>query len=305
MAKVVTICVVLIAIGSAASAFEFIPQAVLSAVIFAAISQLICISDFWEAWKHSKKDFFTMMVTAAFTFVFETSIGLAIGIGCSVIVFFIDQVLNSSFNPELCVKASDSERNIDIVKLHCDVNFLTAARVKDFISPLSLTQPAKADASSANRSDYLHSRISESFDYALIHGESNFVDHLPSAIVIDLTHVHVCDLTGMQCLAEIMHETRIKKVKCVIINESDKMREELSAFHIVNDSSSLEVDLEDYLAQSKMPQKDGHGHGHGHGQTLKEAEKENDKEMEKDLEAQVVDASAIELTPVEGEDTNK
>jgi MFS superfamily sulfate permease-like transporter len=63
------------------SGLRFIPSAALSAIIYVAIANLITFSDFWQAWKHSKKDFFTMIVTTTFTFVFDTSIGLAVGLG--------------------------------------------------------------------------------------------------------------------------------------------------------------------------------------------------------------------------------
>ena len=62
-------------------AFAYIPQSALSAIIFDAVTPLIVLSDFWEAWKHSKKDFFTMSVTFLTTFFLDTSVGLACGIG--------------------------------------------------------------------------------------------------------------------------------------------------------------------------------------------------------------------------------
>ena len=44
-----------------------------------AINGLISFSDIWESYKHDKKDCLVMVITLVITFVFQTSIGLAIG----------------------------------------------------------------------------------------------------------------------------------------------------------------------------------------------------------------------------------
>jgi SulP family sulfate permease len=54
--------------------FHFIPQAALSAVIWVALLNLIDVSEFWKAWKHSKKDFWAMLITFILTLVYNTGI---------------------------------------------------------------------------------------------------------------------------------------------------------------------------------------------------------------------------------------
>lgn len=294
MAKVITLMIVLLALGAISDSFEFIPNAVLSAVIFAAIENLICISDFWEAWKHSKMDFFVMLVTAVITFVFETGTGLAVGIGLSALVYLGTAVLAPAYTPVATEVAKDSEKNIDIVKVNSDITFLTAARIKDFISPLTLLEPVKPD-SSLSKGHYYHAVVSSAFDYTFIHRNIKTVASLPSAIVIDLSLTRFCDLTGLQALAEIMFEARVKGVKAVVINEADVVRQQIIHFGIVNDVSSDDVDLDAYLAQCQLPTIGGNN------KKEEEEDKEKEKEQEKevDLEANVVDASSIELTPVQ------
>lgn len=255
MSSLVSMFTIILAVGALAQAFYYIPQAVLSAVIFTAIWNLICISDFWEAWKHSKKDFFTMLVTAAITFVFDTSTGLAAGIGTSVLVFLIDSVVAPFYTPKLAEVATNSGRNINIVKLNCELNFLTAARVKDFFSNLTVLEPIKLDESMSmeiGRGHYYHALISHAFDSFLIPQKTRPVTTLPSALVIDIGICRVLDLTGMQCLAEIMHEARVKKVKCVVFNETPEVCQLLTAFGIKNDASSRHVDLDEYISKSSI-----------------------------------------------------
>jgi hypothetical protein len=103
-----------------------------------------------------------------------------------------------------------------------------------------------------------------------------------------MSATRVCDLTGLQALAELMFEARMKKVKVVIINEPGVIRDQLIHFGIKNDHSSLEVDLDEYLAQSELPTIGG------------SVALYSPLTKEKDVEAQTsetIDASSIEMTP--------
>ena len=57
-------------------------QAALAAVIMFSINGLLSFSDIWEAFKHNKKDCLVTVITLVVTFVFQTSIGLAVGKCC-------------------------------------------------------------------------------------------------------------------------------------------------------------------------------------------------------------------------------
>jgi MFS superfamily sulfate permease-like transporter len=128
-------------------------------VIFLAISNLINASDFCMAWKHSKKDFFTMLVTMIFTFVYDTEIGLALGIGTSVLMYCVVDIILSQFRkPRLF--ASPDER-VQVVRLESDLNFLTAFPIKDFIANLAVKEPDAPVVT--NRSEYYRFQIASFF----------------------------------------------------------------------------------------------------------------------------------------------
>jgi sulfate permease, SulP family len=82
----VTVTVVLLALGTLTSTFYYIPTAALAAIVMVAVLNLIDPSEFWHAWKLSKKDFWVMLVTFVLTLVFDTEIGLGAGLGLSLLV---------------------------------------------------------------------------------------------------------------------------------------------------------------------------------------------------------------------------
>ena len=98
LSKLTTLSVILLTLGVLTDTFGFIPQAALAAVIMASISSLIDIRDLWNTWKYNKNDFFIMVLTAAFTFAFDTQWGILGGILASLFIY-IGQVLLSYPNP--------------------------------------------------------------------------------------------------------------------------------------------------------------------------------------------------------------
>jgi MFS superfamily sulfate permease-like transporter len=259
LSKMTTLMIVLLALGTLTESFRYIPNAALSAVIFAAIYNLVNVSDFWEAWKHSKKDFLTMLVTCTIVFVFDTSTGLAVGLGCSFLVYLFDIVTGQAYRPTVVSSAKETN-GIDVVKLETDLNFLTAQRVKDFATALHTQKPVVPDASTST-SEYLHFTVSSAFDRALIpHDESLYVDFLPVAIAIDFSAVRVLDITGLQTLSEIMAEARAKGVHVVAFNIKESLVEEMTKFGITNDASTPEANLDEYLKQSQLNVRKIHRH---------------------------------------------
>eukprot|EP01099_Mayorella_cantabrigiensis_P005267 TRINITY_DN414_c0_g2_i1.p1 TRINITY_DN414_c0_g2~~TRINITY_DN414_c0_g2_i1.p1 ORF type:complete len:528 (-),score=105.36 TRINITY_DN414_c0_g2_i1:704-2287(-) len=86
LSKITTMLIVVVVVTSSkiTDSMYYIPKAALAAIIFASIYGLISFEDLWEAWKHSKKDFITMLTTWIMTLTFDTEIGLGTGIGCSI-----------------------------------------------------------------------------------------------------------------------------------------------------------------------------------------------------------------------------
>lgn len=255
LASIIVICVILIALELLTSSFEYIPYSALAGIIFVAITNLISIHDFWEAWKYSRKDFFTMIVTFFIVLCFDTTIGLICGLACALLVFLTDVVFSKQNNPEL-INDSRNNNGIDVIKLESDINFLTSARIKNFISALTIKEPEKPDFNNTNdgiRGDYYHYVVSFYFDKILRPRLTVGVDVLPLAIVIDLSIVRVVDITGIETIKEIIHEARLKGILVVVINASSFVESQLERCNIKNDASTDLINLDEYLLQSNLP----------------------------------------------------
>jgi len=245
LAKFICMCVVLIAIGALGGTFYYIPKAALSAVIFVAIYGLISITDFWEAWKHSKKDFLVMIITFTFVFVFETGIGLAIGLGCSAAIYLYDMAFANSRAPYLTISQRDNN-GIDVVKIDSELAFLTIERLKDFVTALT-KQEAKAPPETACTQDKIFFKITNTLDKVVtLHYEPG-VAVMPKAVILDLSSCTLADLTGVQGILELSFELKVKGVLFAVINANADIASRLKKFGVVNSKSTPECDLDHYL----------------------------------------------------------
>lgn len=233
---------VIVVIRSLATSLYYIPMAVLAAVIFVAISNLLHLEDFWHMWKYSKKDLFVAITTLIFSFVFDTSIGLAVGLGVSLGVNVIfDIVLAKSHEPRLFSSSRDGA-DVDVVRIESDLTFLMAAKIKDFIGTLVLEVPKAPEVS--NKSEYYRFQISYALDSVFKPNLLGGVTKLPKAIIIDLCIVKSFDFSGLEALEGAICEVRKKGVLVALINGSPEVREALAVFGIENDKSTAEVDFE-------------------------------------------------------------
>ena len=254
LSKVTCMLVVVTALMTLAESFEYIPKAVLSAVIFIALYNLVVVSEFWEAWRRSKKDFFIMISTALIVFVFDTSIGLAIGLGLSFVIYLIEVFLSPHNAPKL-VYSAEANDGIAVVKIESDLGFIHAAAIKDFITKI-YRQEEKPPSESSDRSIALRYKISSTFDRYLINkSKLTHVDVLPKAIIIDMSMVKIIDLTGTQTLSEIVNEAKIAKIAIVLINiERSNVKEALVKSGIRNYNNQIgSIAISEYLQQSPLP----------------------------------------------------
>jgi MFS superfamily sulfate permease-like transporter len=250
ISSLVVVCVISLALGSLTKVLYYIPNAALAAIIFLAISNLINFTEFWEAFRHSKKDFFIMIVTAVVVFVFDTSTGLAVGIGCSIIVLLGDTVLGRR-NVPWVVKSRQDNDGVDVVKLESDINFLNAHRIKDFICGLFIQAPPVPDTTSSINERYYFA-ITSALDRVLRPDVLDGVEDIPKAIIIDFSVCRMLDLTGLKVLSEILAEGRAKKVKYVIIHIHPELVHHLKKFGIKNDCSSDDCYLDPYIFLSSL-----------------------------------------------------
>ena len=244
LSKIVTLLTIVLTLAVLTTSFQYIPYAVLSSIVWVSIWSLINFKDFWEAWKHSKKDFFTMFVTFIIVFIFNTETGLATGLVCSALVFLVDSYVSQTIQPEV----TDRKNNVKYFQFHSDLTFLQTPLISDkYETLIQLKQPEPSSKAwnikfQYQLANYLDQRLGKLVAQ---------VDFLPSAIVFDMNEVKIVDLTGVLVLKDATNNSRTKGVKVVFINLLPSVAAALKKIGIKNDASNDIVNLDEYLALSK------------------------------------------------------
>lgn len=256
LSKVTTMIIIIIAVTSLTKTFEFIPNAGLAAVIFVAISNLFGFYDFWHAFKHSKKDFFTMLATCVLVIVFDTSVGLLCGLGISGIVYIYDISVSSATAP-IREKFAAKNNGVDVVLLTGDLTFFTAYRLKEFISTMTYTLPASV-AVTATLGEKVFATVSQKLDNVLL-DEKVVVDELPNEIVIKMDGVRIIDLTGLEALAEVVKECKTKSIKVSFQNIQKSIEHSVKEYGIVPSGVAATTSAESEATSSSSSQASAEG----------------------------------------------
>lgn len=238
LSKVTTMISVILTLRYFTRTFQYIPNAALSAVIWVAIYNLVSLTDFWNAWKHSKKDFFVMLVTAVSVYVTTTGIGLAVGIGANVLCLLVDTAFNPENAPQLISTEEEHlQGQLIHLKFRNDFNFLTAGRFNDFVTQFTVLQEGKGkkieDADSWNERTYL--KVSKFFDDLLRPQLIKGVAEYPIAIVLDFAAVCIIDLTALHTIEDMARLIREKGIAFSCINTNESIAKQLTKFHFKND----------------------------------------------------------------------
>lgn len=199
LSNAVTVCAMLLCLGVATEALFFIPNAALAAVIWVALYNIIAFTEWWEAWVSSFKDFCVMIITFFITFVLDTSVGLAVGLGASLIVYLFENLL-SKRNFPVSRQVGKARQVIELIRLNNDLNFLTIPRIKDFIS-----------------FDILMREIP------------------PHAIIIDFVDVKHIDLTSLKAFSEIKSQCHELNIIFAVTNLIEEVEKDLIKFDILGD----------------------------------------------------------------------
>jgi MFS superfamily sulfate permease-like transporter len=242
LSKGVNMIVIILALGALTSTFQYIPNAALAAIIWVAVYQLISISEFWEAWKHSKKDFFVMFVTFIFVFVLNTGIGLAVGISASVLVYLVDTAFNPANAPIVLETEELKANNVKHIRLKSDLNFITTQRTADIVHSFVYLAPTAPDAVDSTWNDRVFYKITKAFDDFFQPGLLHGVHSLPVAVVIDLELVNVIDLDGIMAVSDWAKSARSKKVAFAVINANPVIAKSLAKFEFASDDLADLVD---------------------------------------------------------------
>eukprot|EP01038_Epipyxis_sp_PR26KG_P005586 gene5586-7711_t len=157
LSMLTTLFSMLIVLKYLTKALEFIPFAALAAIVFVAISSLIRFSDFWETYKHSKKDFITMIATMLCVFIFNTITGLVCGLIISSFWLFFDTAFNSLNAP-----STYSERNRMMKSTRHFPSFEIAKETCDDVEALE-------QASDDSNNTKIENHIKINNDYSIFH----------------------------------------------------------------------------------------------------------------------------------------
>jgi SulP family sulfate permease len=203
----ITMIAILLTLGVATEAMFFIPNAALAAVIWVALYNIIAFSEWWEAYVSSFKDFFVMITTFTTVFVLDTSVGLAIGLGTSLMVFLFESILSSQNEP-VSKQVGKKGLQIELIRLNNDLNFLTISRIKDFISFEVMM-----------REEPLH------------------------ALIIDFVDVKHIDLTCIKAFEEIKAECHELHVLFITTNVKPNIEKEMVKLGIFGDCDQIDVGI--------------------------------------------------------------
>ena len=207
LSAITTICVVLVCLGIATTALYFIPKCALAAVIWVALYNILAFTEWWEAYQTSVKDFFVMIITFTMVFVFDSAVGLAVGLGASLLVYLFEYVFSGRNRP-ISKEVGKNGLKIELVRLNNDLNFLTIYRIKDFIS----------------------------FDVLMR-------EEPPHALIIDFVDVKHIDLTCIKAFEEIKAECEEKNVLFITTNVIPPVQEEMEKLGIFGDSEQIDVGI--------------------------------------------------------------
>ncbi len=240
--KVVNMFVVVIALGSLTRTFQYIPNAALAAIIWIAVFQLVSFSDMWDAWKHSKKDFFVMFATCVFVFILNTGVGLAIGIGISVLVHLLETSFSPINAPQVIETEEETVNEIKYIRLKADLTFLTIGRTQDIVNAAIYVPPKAPDSENSTWNDQVFFKISNAFDQffqpKLIRGTSV----LPKVVAIDFAATSVIDLDAIHAVDDFSRAARSRGVAFFILNVHPTIAKTLVKFGYVNDDLTYFID---------------------------------------------------------------
>ena len=175
--KATTIVVIVMCLTYLTPYFFFIPTAVLTAIIWMAIWDMIFLSDLWTAWKHCKKDFLVMLFSLIFTFVYDTKTGLVVGIAASLFFSLYDYIILEHGPKASYLDVTDREVTV-VIDIRGTVNFFTCPLIFDIIARYSYRKPQLSVV--AMRQERLFFQITTFLDRLLRPPRKEKVERLPN-----------------------------------------------------------------------------------------------------------------------------
>ena len=232
LSKATCLLVIVTALGTLTATFFYIPQAALSAVIWVAIWPLVKLDHLWYSWRFSKNHFFLILVTLVLEFLFNTEIGLAVGLSLSRAIYVLETGFTSAVRTIHVAKAVDTN-GIDVISIEGgSVTFVNVVALKDSI--LQLSQTWKNTGDDRLLSNRIFNTVTHSLDTVLRPDLLKSISSLPKAIVVDWTHVRAVDLTAFIALNEAVEETARREVSIIYYNIHESVLPQLLKYNIQN-----------------------------------------------------------------------
>ena len=277
LSKLTTLALVLLALEFMTPYFYYIPYAALAAVIWITLYNLLQFSDMCVFWVHSKGDFVAALITFVITFVFDTSLGLAAGVGCSVLVYLISVVIYS--RPHLShekllsttrvildidqyyLQIPPNCNSVKVIALDADINFLTAPRIKGFLSAINLAPPY-SDVSGMTLmerdDDHIFFIVTTAMDASLraFKTSHKVIAMAPKVCILDMRGVKLVDITGLSRLMEALEEGRKRGIKFLFTGLQESLEVKLASMELVSDISIEEVG--DYISLGNEGDENSH-----------------------------------------------
>jgi SulP family sulfate permease len=201
-ASLVTVLVVCVTVASVSTAFYWIPKAALAAIIMAAVLNLIEVEELWHAWKVSKKDFWVMLSTFCFTLTFSSELGLAVGLGLSIVLLLKDLAFALEAEPvSHCMESS----GVQVIRLNSNLVFISATRIKEVLLAHLLSPK--------------------------VEGKDSDICEL-SVVVIDFVDVKHVDLSGLLAMRDVMLEAKSRGIAFVTVNVLPNIQRQVNTFRV-------------------------------------------------------------------------
>ena len=231
-----------------------------------------------QAWKYNKKDFFVMFMTMSITFITDTAVGVASGVGASIAIYLADVAFSAYTAPYVHFV---NESGVEEVQMQGDLSFIqvrlgppgmpsspSQTSVPTLSHTTSILHPPRTQAgrftyfvdgllrkAPAKPADNAHPQVKARYE-ATTFFDSIFRppalggavrDTLPAAIVFDFSGVTILDLTGQNAIKEAVYDARKQGVPIVITKTRPHVTYDLIKRGIYNDASTPEVNLDDFL----------------------------------------------------------
>ncbi len=87
LASIITAVLVLLTVVFLTPLFYYLPNAVLAAIVVVAVSSLVNVKDFFHAWKYSKSDALSLLITFIAVLELGIEVGIFVGAGVSIALY--------------------------------------------------------------------------------------------------------------------------------------------------------------------------------------------------------------------------